>query len=112
MGGVFVGSMDFLYRPVSYTPARTRVDGDGVVRLVISHDDPGVHNWLDTQGFSRGNLTYRNLMSRNAATFATRLVKRTELPGALPPGTAMVTHDERVAQLQQRYHGVKLRYGI
>ena len=76
MGKVFVGSTDFLYRPVSYTPARTRVDGDGVVRLVIAHDDPGVHNWLDTQGFSNGNLTYRNLMSQNAARFRTRLVQR------------------------------------
>lgn len=44
-------------------PARTEVDSDGVVRPVIAHDDPGVHNRLDTQGFSNGNRTYRNLMS-------------------------------------------------
>lgn len=25
MSGVFVGSMDFLHRPVSYTPARKKV---------------------------------------------------------------------------------------
>lgn len=55
MGTVFVGSMDFLYRTVSYNPARTKVDDDDVVRLVIAHDDPGVHNWLDTQGFSNGS---------------------------------------------------------
>lgn len=112
MGGVFVGSMDFLYRPVSYTPARTRVDSDRVVRLVIAHDDPGVHNWLDTQGFSRGNLTYRNLLSRNPATFRTKLVKRAELPSALPPGTAMVTREERTRDLLDRYRSIKLRYGI
>ena len=35
------GSMDFLYRAVSYTPARTKVDADDVVRLVLAHDDPG-----------------------------------------------------------------------
>ena len=35
MGTVFVGSMDFLYRTVSYTPARTKVDDDDVVRLVM-----------------------------------------------------------------------------
>jgi hypothetical protein len=34
---------------------------------VIAHDDPGVHNWLDTQGFSNGNLTNRDVMSQNPA---------------------------------------------
>lgn len=112
MGNVFSASMDYLYRPVSYTPARTKVDGDGVVRLVIAHDDPGVHNWLDTQGFSNGNLTYRNLMSQNPARFRTRLVRRSELLDALPSDTAMVSADQRVQQMLERFHGVKLRYGM
>lgn len=112
MGGVFAGSMDFLYRPVSYTPARTKVDGDGVVRLVLSHDDPGVHNWLDTQGFPQGNLTYRNLMSQNAAAFRTRLVKRAELAEALPTDTARITPEQRVQDLLDRYHAIKLRFGL
>ena len=112
MGTVFVSSMDFLYRTVSYNPARTKVDDDDVVRLVIAHDDPGVHNWLDTQGFSNGNLTYRNLMSQHRASFRTRLVKRADVLEALPPGTAMVSRDERVKQLADRCHSVKLRYGL
>jgi hypothetical protein len=112
MGNVFVGSLDYLYRPVSYTPARTWVGADNVVRLVIAHDDPGVHNWLDTQGFTDGNLTYRNLMSQNPATFRTRLVKRADLSGALPADTAMVTPEERVRQMEDRYRSIKLRFGI
>lgn len=112
MGGVFGSSMDFLHRPVSYTPARTVVDADGVVRLVLAHDDPLVHNWLDTQGFSDGNLTYRNLASRHAAVFRTRLVPRADLLDALPSGTAMVAPEQRTAQLRDRYRSVKLRYGI
>lgn len=112
MGGAFAGSMDFLHRPVSYTPARTRVDADGVVRLVIAHDDPGVHNWLDTQGFSDGNLTYRNLLTQNPAAFRTRLVRRAELMAHLPADTAMVTPQQRASMLLERYRAVKLRYGI
>lgn len=112
MGGVFGGSLDFLHRAVSYTPSRTKIDSDGVVRLVLAHDDPGVHNWLDTQQFSDGNLTYRNLMSTHAATFGTQVVKRAELLEALPSDTVMVTPVERVAQLHDRYHSIKLRYGI
>lgn len=112
MGGAMMGSMDFLHRPVSYTPARTRVDADGVVRLVIAHDDPGVHNWLDTQGFSDGNLTYRNLLSRMPTTFRTKLVKRRELRDHLPADTAMVSARERTRMLLERYRAIKLRFGI
>ena len=112
MGNVFAASTDFLYRPVSYTPARTTVDSDNVVRLVIAHDDPGVHNWLDTQGFSHGNLTYRNLMSSNAARLRTRLVKRPDLVEALPADTVLVSTEERLNQMLDRYHSIKLRYGI
>lgn len=112
MGGAFVGSMDFLHRPVSYTPARTRVDGDGVVRLVLSHDDPGVHNWLDTQGFTGGNLTYRNLLTQDPASFRTRLVDRAELMDHLPVDTAKVSPEQRQAMLLERYRSIKRRYGI
>ncbi|WP_313433983.1 DUF1214 domain-containing protein [Novosphingobium sp.] len=112
MGGALMGSMDFLHRPVSYTPARTKVDEDGVVRLVLSHRDSGVHNWLDTQGFSDGNLTYRNLMSQQPATFRTRRVKAADLPNHLPPTTAKVTPDERAALLLERYRAIKLRFGL
>ena len=112
MGGFFVESMDYLYRQVSYSPARIKVDADNVVRFVMAHDDPGVHNWLDTQGFSDGNLGYRNLLSQNPATFRSRLVKRADVLAALPAKTAMVKREERVQQLQDRYHSIKLRFGI
>ena len=112
MGGVFMQSRDYLHRTTSYTPARTRVDSDNVVRFVIAHDDPGVHNWLDTQGFSGGNLGYRNLMSQNPATFRTRLVARADLLAVLPADTAKVSRAERTAQLQRRYHSIKLRFSI
>lgn len=112
MGNVFVGSMDFLHRTTSYTPARTKVDSDNVVRFVISHDDPGVHNWLDSQGFSDGNLTYRNLLSQNPASFRTKLVKRSEVLSHLPSNTAMVTPPQRAEMLRERYRAIKLRFGI
>lgn len=110
--GVFFNSMDYLYRPVSYTPSRTKVDPDGKIRLILCHDDPGYHNWLDTQGFVRGNLTYRNLMSTAETTFRTQLVKRADLAKALPPESAKVTREERVAQMRARFDAIRRRYGI
>jgi len=112
MGGAMVGSMDFLHRPVSYTPARSVMDDDGVVRLVLAHDDPGVANWLDTQGFAEGNLTYRNLLSQHGAAFRTRVVKAADLRAELPAGTRWVTPDEREAERLRRYRGVKRRFAL
>lgn len=109
--GVFFNSMDFLYRPVSYTPSRAAVDTDGKVRIVMAHDDPGYHNWMDTQGFERGNLTYRHMLEGRPAVLGTRLVKRAELADALPPESATVTPAERVAQMWERFNGIRQRYG-
>ncbi len=108
--GVFFNSMDYLYRPVSYTPSRTKVDGDGKVRLILSHDDPGYHNWMDTQGFERGNVTYRNLMSEAQTTFRTQVVKRAELEDALPADTAKVSPEQRLLQMRERFDGIRQRY--
>lgn len=108
--GVFFNSMDFLYRPVSYTPSRTAVDGDGKVRLILAHDDPGYHNWIDTQRFERGNLTYRHMLDGQPAELSTRLVKRAALADELPPDTATVTPAERVEQMWERFNGIRRRY--
>lgn len=108
--GPFFTSMDYLYRPVSYTPSRATVDSDGKVRLVLSHDDPGYHNWLDTQGFERGNLTYRHMLDGHPVPLRTQLVKRVELPDALPADTATVSPAERTAQMWERFRGVRRRY--
>jgi len=110
--GVFFNSMDYLYRPVSYTPSRTKVDSDGKVRLILCHDDPGYHNWLDAQGFERGNVTYRNLMSEVQTTLRTQLVKRSRLAAALPPDTARITREERIRQMHERFDGIRQRYSL
>lgn len=108
--GVFFNSMDYLYRPVSYTPSRTAVDSDGKVRLVLAHDDPGYHNWIDTQGFERGNITYRHMLAGEPAELRTRLVKRDKIAEALPPDSVTVTAAERVAQMWARFNGIRQRY--
>lgn len=110
--GVFFNSMDFLYRPVSYTPSRTKVDGDGTVRLILAHEDPGYHNWLDTQGFERGNLTYRHMLAGQPAVIRTHLVNRAELPEVLPADTATVTEGERTAQMWARFTAIRTRYAL
>jgi hypothetical protein len=108
--GVFFNSMDYLYRSVSYTPSRTAVDTDGRIRLVMAHRDPGMHNWLDSQGFERGNLTYRHMLEGQPAVLTTRVVRYDELLRALPTDTTMVTESERAAAMWDRFRGIRRRY--
>jgi hypothetical protein len=110
--GSFFNSMDYLYRPVSFTPSRTRVDGDGKIRLIMSHDDPGYHNWMDTQGFERGNVTYRILLSESRVALRTQLVKRAELASVLPKDSAKVTPEQRAEQLRERFDAIRQRYRL
>jgi hypothetical protein len=105
--GAFFNSMDYLYRPVSYTPSRTSVDRDGKVRLVLCHEDPGVHNWVDTQRFELGNLTYRNIMGSAPTVITTCVVQREALDAALPRYSARVTPAARLAQMQARFDGIR-----
>jgi hypothetical protein len=110
--GTFFNSMDYLYRPVSFTPSRTRVDGDGKIRLILSHDDPGLHNWMDTQGFERGNVTYRILLSDARVPLRTQLIKRAELASVLPMDSARVSPEQRAVQLRERFDGIRHRYRL
>ena len=108
--GTFWNSMDYLYRPVSYTPSRTAVDTDGRVRLVMAHEDPGYHNWIDTQGFEEGYLTYRNVQSRTFPPIATEVVRHDDLGAHLPEDSRRVDVAERAAQMHERFDAIRRRY--
>lgn len=108
--GVFCNSMDYRYRPVSYTPSRTAVDSDGRIRIVLAHSDPGVANWLDTQGFSQGQLTYRHMLDGAPAVLDTRLVAHDSLRAELPPDTATMTGAQREAAMWERFRAIGRRH--
>ncbi|MBV9996869.1 MAG: hypothetical protein JO127_16830, partial [Caulobacteraceae bacterium] len=110
--GMFGNSMDFLYRPVSYTPSRTAVDPDGKVRLVMAHADPGFANWIDTQGYGAGVLTYRNVLTRHAPQLRTRVVKAGEIAAALHPKAARATAEQRIEEMHVRFDAIRRRYRI
>jgi len=110
--GAFWNSMDYLYRPVSYTPSRAAVDGDGRVRLVMAHEDPGYQNWIDTQGFEEGYLSFRHMGTRDFPPIVTKVLARDELSDLLPADTTTVTPAERAAQLHARFDAIRRRYRI
>jgi hypothetical protein len=110
--GVFWNSMDYLYRPVSYTPSRTAVDSDNKVRLIITHTDPGYYNWVDTQGFEEGYFSFRNVLSHQFPSISTTLVRAGDLAEHLPKEVKRISADERARQMHERYNAIRRRYRI
>ena len=108
---VFGNSMDYLYRPVSYSQGRTPVDPDGMVRLVLAGPDPGIANWIDNQGFSEGVLSYRNGSTRKIPAIETQLVALVDLAGHLPTSSRL-NRLARTAQLLERYRAIKRRFAF
>ena len=41
---------DYAHRQVSLNRAQTKLEADGSFEIVIAHRDPGVPNWIDTEG--------------------------------------------------------------
>ncbi len=63
----YLNSLDYRYRPVSYTDATATITG-GRYRFVVAADDPGpgTGDWLDSEGRSFGILVMRFLQPEDA----------------------------------------------
>jgi hypothetical protein len=55
----FMQTLDYTNRPVSRNRANTTLEPDGSFRIVVAHKDPGVPNWIDTEGRPAGSLFWR-----------------------------------------------------
>ncbi len=53
---------DYATRSVCLNRAQTRLDAEGRFRIVIAHRDPGVPNWLDTEGRPFGLVFWRFML--------------------------------------------------
>ena len=55
-------TFDYLRHPVSLNRAQTVIDQDDAVTMVIAHRDPGVSNWLSTEGRPFGLVFWRFML--------------------------------------------------
>lgn len=59
LGSLWYISLDYVNHQTSLNRSQGQVDPDGKMRLVVSERNPGVTNWLETLGHSRGYLQFR-----------------------------------------------------
>ena len=59
LGSMWYISLDYINHQTSLTADQARVDADGMLRFVLSERDPGVANWLELTGRTRGYVQIR-----------------------------------------------------
>lgn len=59
LGSMWYVSLDYINHQTSLTREQARVDPDGMLRFVISEQNPGVANWLECLGHRRGYVQLR-----------------------------------------------------
>jgi hypothetical protein len=62
----FMQCFEYRDRPVSINRAQTALEPDGSFRIVVADGDPGVPNWLDTEGHREGLIFWRFLLPEEA----------------------------------------------
>ncbi|GAB4587564.1 hypothetical protein [Nocardia sp. IFM 10818] len=59
LGSRWYISLDYVNHQTSLNHQQAQVDPDGLIRMVVSHRNPGIANWIETTGRTRGILQFR-----------------------------------------------------
>jgi hypothetical protein len=102
-------TVDWVNRQSSLNDVQARIDRDGMLRAVISRQDPGVPNWLDKAGFPWGIIQMRFNRASDLPEAKVTRVKVDAVRAHLPDDTPFVTPDQRRELLRTRREGAQLR---
>lgn len=110
IGNPWWETIDYARHQSSLNGHQATVDDDGVLRVVMAHQDPGVANWLDTAGHSAGPVILRCVRTESAPVPETRVVRFDDIAGSLPAGTHRVTPAQRRRTIASRRLAVSKRF--
>ena len=102
----FAQSLPYATNQSSLNATQAQLSSDGRFYFVVAGKDPGVPNWIDTQGYAQGFLFLRwqelpgPLPASDDPT--SQVVALSAVRSALPAGTPTVTAAQRTTQLAAR----------
>ena len=105
-------TLDWYDNESSLNDSQVRVDRDGMLRVVISAQDPGVPNWLDTAGHGSGAIQGRWTECGSNPVPTITKHKLADIRGALPAETPMVTPAMRDQIVRQRHAALQQRAAV
>ena len=71
---------DYRHHPVAINNRQTVYDEDGSFRLYACRDNPGVKNWISTEGRRRGQVVLRTLLAETDLMPEMSVIKLSEIP--------------------------------
>jgi hypothetical protein len=88
LGSLWYISLDYINHQTSLNGTQAQADPDGFIRIVVSNENPGVTNWVETLGHRKGFLQFRWQRVSRELTEAdgptVQLLGIDEVAGALP----------------------------
>jgi hypothetical protein len=108
-------TFDYRDRQSSYAlPGQAWQSRDGKYRYVVSKQDPGVPNWLDTCDHPRGTifLRWQGVTGPEPQQPISKVVKADDVWKEFLVGEPKVTPDERRRAIAARSAAINRRYGI
>ena len=99
-------------RVTTLNHSQTHLSHDHKIRVVVAHEDPGIQNWLDTEGRPAALTTLRWFWPRSEQVPApvTRVVKFDDLPAAVPADTPVFDEQVRATQIKARKQHLAWRF--
>jgi hypothetical protein len=79
----FLQTLDYTTRQVSLNRKQTALEPDGSFKIVLAGEDPGVPNWIDTEGRMVGSIFWRfQLAEEEIEPLTTKVVTIAEVKNA------------------------------
>jgi len=79
LDNVWMESLDYRHYRIAVNKHDAVYAGDGSVRLVVAHEDPGWPNWLETVGHRHGTMCFRWVRAAEHPQPRTRVAKLAEV---------------------------------
>ena len=102
-------TMNWMNHQNSLNGFTTQIGKDHKVRIVISPQDPGVPNWLDTSGYKTGAIQARWENCTSWPEYTSALIKVADVRKYFPADTPMVTVQARDETVRLRRKAVQMR---
>ena len=108
VGDTWFQSLDYVNLPTTMNDSQASLDPDGALRVVISHQDPGIQNWIALGGCPQGVLTYRWNNADTAPVPDLQLMPIAQIDNWLHPETRRLSADDRAAlNAERRRHALR-----